>query len=435
MNGIIKVLSSPRFKKYFFNSSWMLGEQFLRILSGVFVGIYIARYLGPNAYGVLSYLIAISTLLISISRLGMDAIVVREIVRQEKRADVLMGTAFWMMFGAGVICSGLAVVYFFFGNEDEVVKVYASILSTSCLFTSMFVVDYYFQAKVKAKYSAILKSTALFFMSIVKLWLIYIGADLRWFVYAFLADFVILSLLFVIGVFYVQGLGFILKFSWIDGKEMLKSAWPLVLGSVAIQVYMRIDQVMIRQMLGLRDVGIYSAAVRIYEAWVVVMVVISISLLPIIIKIKSSSTEEYHKRLSQLFAVVIWGSVIAASIVTVFSAELMVLAFGESYRESSEVLNLIMWTGVFASMGTVTARYLNVERMERKFAVRTIFAAIVNVILNWLLIPLYGLKGAAISTLVCTFFANYVMDWFDPELKTLLKIKHKAMFRPIGQWR
>lgn len=346
-----------------------------------------------------------------------------------------MGTAFWMMFGAGVICSGLAVVYFFFGNEEKVVKVYASILSTSCLFTSMFVVDYYFQAKVKAKYSAILKSAALFFMSIVKLWLIYIGADLRWFVYAFLADFVILSLLFVIGVFYVQGLGFILKFSWIDGKEMLKSAWPLVLGSVAIQVYMRIDQVMIRQMLGLRDVGIYSAAVRIYEAWVVVMVVISISLLPIIIKIKSSSTEEYHKRLSQLFVVVIWGSVIAASIVTVFSAELMVLAFGESYRESSEVLNLIMWTGVFASMGTVTARYLNVERMERKFAVRTIFAAIVNVILNWLLIPLYGLKGAAISTLVCTFFANYVMDWFDPELKTLLKIKHKAMFRPIGQWR
>ncbi|MFJ4055417.1 flippase [Pseudomonas sp. NPDC089743] len=429
---MIKKLNSSTFKKYFFNSSWMLAEQFLRIVSGVFVGIYVARYLGPDSYGILSYLIAVATFLIAISRLGMDAIVVREVVKQEERYEVLTGTAFWLMFVAGVVCTALAVVYFYFSDESDCVKLYACIMSMGCIFTSVYVFDYYFQAKVKAKYSAIIKSIALLVMSLVKLWLIVIQAKLFWFVCAFLADFIILSLFFAIMALRLGILNCLSKFSWHDAKDMLMSAWPLVLGSVAIQIYMRIDQVMIRDILGLREVGIYSAAVRIYEAWVVFLVVITISLLPAIITLKNRNEQLYHNRLSQLLAVVIWSSVLVAVVATFWGEELMVLTFGEDYRESAGVLSIIMWTGVFAGMGTVSARYLNVEKMERKFAVRTVAAAVVNVVLNYLLIPIYGIKGAAISTFMCTFFANYVMDWFDPELKLLLKLKHRAIFRPIG---
>lgn len=209
---------------------------------------------------------------------------------------------------------------------------------------------------------------------------------------------------------------------------MLRSAWPLVLGAVAIQIYMRIDQVMIRNMLGLHEVGIYSAAVRIYEAWAIVTAIITVSLLPAIVKLKQGNEENYHKRMTQLFRLVIWLSVFAAVAVSLVSEQLMVLAFGEEYRDSAPVVDIIMWTAVFAAMGSVSARYFNVEKMERKFALRTALAAVLNIGLNFLLIPIYGIKGAAIATLSCTFFANYMMDWFDRDLKLLLRIKHKAMF-------
>lgn len=405
-----------------------MAEQFLRILSGVFVGIYIARYLGPEEFGVLSYVLAIATFMIAISRLGMDAILVRELVSTPEKEQLLMGTAFWMMVVAALGCY-IFVGAVIWGTAELVsVKIYASIIAVSTIFTSCLVVDFYFQSQVRAKYSAICKSITLLFMSVVKLYLIFIHAELIWFVVAFLMDYAVLGVIFIVVASGGKGCGFLKYFSWLDAKQMLRSAWPMVLGAVAIQVYMRIDQVMIRSMLGLHEVGIYSAAVRIYEAWAIVTAIITVSLLPAIVKLKQGDEDSYYKRLTQLFRLVIWMSVLAAVAVSVVSEHLMVLAFGGEYRESAPVVDIIMWTAVFAAMGSVSARYFNVEKMEKKFAARTALAALLNVCLNFFLIPVYGIKGAAIATLMCTFFANYAMDWFDQDLKSLLRIKHRAIF-------
>jgi len=405
-----------------------MAEQLLRILSGVFVGIYIARYLGPEEFGVLSYVLAISTFIIAISRLGMDAILVRELVSHPEKKQTLMGTAFWMMFITAIVCSSIVAAVVWSIGELPAVKLYASIISISAIFASALVVDYCFQSEVRANVSATCKSITLLLMSFVKLYLIYIQADLVWFVYAFLMDHAVLAVIFLLAAGQQGRAGFVKCFCWEDAKSMLVSAWPLVLGAVSIQIYMRIDQIMIRNMLGLNDVGLYSAAVRIYEAWAIVIAILTVSLLPAIVKLKQGDEKNYHKRMTQLFSLVIWISVGAALFVSIVSEHLMVFAFGGEYRASAPVVDIIMWTAVFAAMGSVSARYFNVERMERKFAVRTALAAVLNVGLNFMLIPLYGIKGAALSTLICTFFANYLMDWFDKDLTMLLNIKHRAMF-------
>jgi len=416
------------FKRYFFNSSWMMAEQFLRIVSGVFVGIYIARYLGPERFGILSYILAISTFITAISRVGMDAILVRELVSAPEKKQSLMGTAFWMMIVAALVSFIVVEAVIWNTSETFEIKIYTSIIAVSVFFTSFLVVDFYFQSQVKAKYSAICKSLALFLMSVLKLFLIFIQADLIWFVVAFLLDSVVLAIIFFIAAIKSKEIIFFSFFCWTEARQMLKSAWPMVMGAVAIQLYMRIDQVMIRNMLGLQEVGVYSAAVRIYEAWAIVIALVTVSLLPAIIKLKQGSLVEYHKRLRQLFRLVIWLSVLSAAVVTMLSDYLMLLAFGVEYKNSAPVLDIIMWTSVFAAMGSVSARYFNAEKMERKFALRTALAVVINIGLNFVLIPIYGIKGAAIATLACTFFANYLMDWFDRDLKILLKIKHGAMF-------
>lgn len=406
----------------------MLAEQVLRIVSGVLVGIYIARYLGPEQFGVLSYTLAIVAFVLAITKLGMDAVLVRELVSEPDRHAQFMGTAFWMMGFAALLCYGIASVGVYFLEENSHIRFYVLIVSASTFFSSFLVVDYCFQSQLKAKYSAICKFGALLIMSIFKLGLIFAEAELIWFVVAALLDSIIVALLFVLALAKLQDLSFLKFFRWELAGALLKSAWPMVLTAVAALIYMRIDQVMIRNMLGLHEVGIYSAAVKIYESWIVLPYIISVSLLPAIVKLKQGSAADYQRRLAQLFRLVIWMSALAAIVVSVISEPLMVIAFGEAYRESASVVSIVMWTAVFASMGSISARYFNVERMEKKIALRTALAAFMNVGLNLVLIPRYGINGAAIATLLCTIFANYLMDWFDKDLRDLLAIKHRALF-------
>jgi O-antigen/teichoic acid export membrane protein len=421
-------MATANFQKYASNSIWMLAEQGLRIVAGVFVGIYIARYLGPEQFGVLSYVLAISAFVMALSRLGMDAVLVRELVTQEGRKNSVLGTAFWMMLATGVACFLLTLSVIWNTGETQQLKVFISICAASGIFTSFLAIDYFFQAQVKAKYSSICKFSALLSMSVVKLILVFLGADLFWFVVASLIDHVVLAAIFLSVVASRFDLAFLSRFDRKIAKEMLKSCWPMVLSSLAILLYMRIDQVMIKNMLGLEQVGLYSAAVKIYESWIMFPVVLTVSLLPAITKLKASDPVIYQKRLSQIFRLVHWLSVAAAIVATILAEPVITFAFGEAYRASAGVVSIVMWTGVFAAMGSVSARYFNVEKMEKKMAARTFVAAISNILLNLLLIPRYGIDGAAIATLCCTFLANYVMDWFDKDLRLLLQIKHRAMF-------
>lgn len=405
-----------------------MAEQLLRILAGVFVGIYIARYLGPEQFGVLSYVLALAAFILVIARLGMDAVLVRELVDMHDKKNELMGTAFWLMAAAALTCYMIAGLGIWYIDEVSHIKIYAWIISASVFFTSFLIVDYFFQSQLRAKYSAVCKTLTLLIMSVVKLGLIFAGAELIWFVLASLMDHVVLAVFLLFALHKAHDISFLKHFNWHDALSMLRSAWPMVLTAVAALIYMRIDQVMIRNMLGLYEVGIYSAAVKIYESWIILPYIITVSLLPAIIRLKQGNEENYQRRLTQLFRLLIWGSIAAAVVVFLISEPLMVIAFGEAYRASAAVVDIVMWTAVFASIGSVSARYFNVERMERKIALRTILAAFLNVGLNFVFIPTYGVKGAAMATLMCTFFANYVMDWFDKDLRVLLKLKHRAAF-------
>lgn len=406
----------------------MLAEQLLRIISGLFVGIYVARYLGPEQFGAISYVLAISALLMGIARMGMDSVLVRELVSEPARHNQLMGTAFWIMNASALGCFVAAVVSIFHFNESDDIKIYTSIVATSSFFTSFLVIDYFFQSKIKSKYSAICKSLTLSGMAALKLYLIFNEAGLLWFVIASVLDHIVLAGFLIVAMYSSQSLAFLRHFSWLEAKDMLSSAWPMMLSTVAILIYMRIDQVMIRNMLGLHEVGVYSAAVKIFDAWFILPYTITISLLPAIAKLRQGDEAHYHKRLMHLFRVIIWLCILAAILVSLISEQLMVVAFGEDYRSSAPVLNVLMCSAVFAAMGSVSARYFIAERMERKIVLRTALSAALNIALNLLLIPVYGIMGAAVATLTCSFFSSYLMDWFDKDLRALLKIKHSAFF-------
>lgn len=419
--------SNKSFTKYFNNSLWVFAEQCLKIVSAILVGIYVARHLGPQKFGVLSYAIALFTIATAVARLGMESILVRELVASPLRQNALLGTAFWLM-GAGAVGGylilGISLMLF---ESDLSTKVYVLIVAAGIFFQGFYAIEFNFQAQVRAKHSSIAKSIALLGSSLIKIYLVAIDSGLLLFTIAYAIDAMIMALFLCLAHYQGGQTNFLMSFDKSLIKPLLVSAWPMTLSALGIALYSRIDQVMIKHMLGNEALGIYSAASKIYEGWVFIPIVLSLSLLPAVVKLKAHSQALYRSSMVRLFAVVFWVSVLVAIVTTFFGNNIILASFGEKYNGGGSSLGILMWAAVVLSLRVITTRYFTVEKMERKIAFRTFVTTALNIGLNFLLIPLYGIEGAAISTLLSVFIANYLMDYLDPELKELVSMRNEAV--------
>jgi len=185
------------FMKYFKNTSWLFGEKILRMVVGLCVGIWVARYLGPEQFGLFSYAQSFVGLFTAIAALGLDGIVVRELVKDESRRDELIGTAFWLkLIGAIAVLLILAVAVNFTSN-DHATNIIVFIVASATVFQAFNVVDFYFQAKVMSKYIVYANVISLFLSSIVKVVLIFNEAALVAFAWVVLFDSFVLACGFI----------------------------------------------------------------------------------------------------------------------------------------------------------------------------------------------------------------------------------------------
>lgn len=303
------------FMKYFKNTSWLFAEKILRMVVGLFVGIWVARYLGPEQFGLFSYAQSFVGLFTAIATLGLDGIVVRELVKDESRRDELIGTAFYLkLIGAIAVLIVLAVAIQFTSN-DHYTNILVFIIASATIFQAFNVVDMYFQAKVLSKYVVYANIISLFISSIVKVVLILNDAPLIAFAWATLFDSIVLALGFIYfylknnSTFKIQNL----KFSKATAVALLKDSWPLILSGIVISIYMKIDQVMIQEMMGSEAVGQYAAAVRIAEIFLIPISILSSSLAPAIFsRIGHNSEITIYKYLSQYYTLI--GYIIVAFI-------------------------------------------------------------------------------------------------------------------------
>jgi O-antigen/teichoic acid export membrane protein len=214
---------------------------------------------------------------------------------------------------------------------------------------------------------------------------------------------------------------FVTKFDKKYISPLLRSAWPMVLSTLAIIMYMRVDQIMIKNMLGTYELGLYSAGTRIYEGWIMVFVVISTSLLPAIVKLKESASEQYEKRLSQLFSLLFWGAMIGSVFVAIYSEEVIRLVFGQKFIGAETVFMLVMWSAPFAAIGSLTARYLIVEKMERKITLRSVVTLLRSnmifsqSVLKYFKNSFWMLSEYTLRVVSAIFVTVYVARYIGPE--------------------
>ncbi|WP_345976377.1 flippase [Sulfurimonas sp. HSL3-7] len=420
----LKALKSHQgFMKYFKNTSWLFGEKILRMAAGLLIGVWIARYLGPEQFGLLSYAGAFVGLFSAVAALGLDNIIVRKLVKDETQRDLLLGTAFLLKIIGGVLVLLFLALAINLVSIDTYTATLIFIIASAMLFQSFNVIDIYFQSRVLSRYVVYANIISLSVSSIVKIVLILKAAPLIAFAFVVLFDSIVLALGFI----YIYRLNHLSVGQWTFNSgvavTLLKESWPLILSGIVVAVYTKVDQVMIKTMLGNEAVGQYAAAVRISEAWYFIPTVIAASIFPAVIHAKKQSETLYYARLQKLFDLMVWIAIAIALPMSFFSDWLIDMLYGSPFHPSASVLIVHIWTGVFVFLGVASSKWFIVEELQKLAFYRTFYGMLTNIILNLLLIKEFGIIGAAYATLISYGVAGFLFDFFNPKTRAVFYMK------------
>jgi PST family polysaccharide transporter len=423
-----RIESSPNLQKVLSNTGWLFADNILRLGVGLFVSVWVARYLGPEQFGLLSYAMAFVGLFGAIASMGLNGIVVRDLVKQPETANITLGTAFVLQLIGGLLAFSLAVIVIdYVRPNDALAKLMVAVLGFVMVFKASEVVKYWFESQVRSKYAVWVENFAFLLFAGVKVVLILCKVSLIAFVWVVFAEAVLVSV------------ALLSMYAWRGGhlrdwqvkkkqaKTLLKDSWPLILSGLAVMVYMRIDQLMLGQMLGDEAVGIYSVAVRISEVWYFIPMAIVASVFPAIIAAKKESEALYYQRLQKLYDLMVVLALLVAVPMTFLSDWIVPLLFGQAYQQAGPVLAIHTWAGVFVFLGVASGKWFLIENMQKNAFYRTVFGMIANIIVNYLLIPLYGAVGAAIGTLVSQIVAAYLYDAIYKNTRRSFMIKTASL--------
>jgi len=410
------------------NISWLFFDKIVRIFGGLFIGIWIARYLGPEDFGVLNYALAYTALFMLFVNLGLDQIVVREIVKTPKLLKYLLGTTFWLKFIGALLSILFISISLYFMKLDTITTLVILVTSIGFIFQSFDVIDYYFQSQVLSKYVAAARSSAFILSSTLKIFLIINEFSVLYFAVALVID-ALFATIFLIYIYQKRGMNILKwKFSKNIAVKLLKYSWPLALSGFIISVYTKIDQIMIGNMLNLSEVGIYGVATTLSTAWLFLPSIVVSTFMPYFVNLKKTNNELYEYRLIQLYSLMFWIGVSVGVIVLVFGQWIIHALYGPAYEEAYYALVFNIWNGIFISQALARSIWLISENLQKYRLYNNIFAVTLNIGVNFVLIPIYGISGAAIATLL----TQGLSTWVFPFLWKPMRSSNIAIMKAIN---
>jgi len=412
------------------NSGWLFLDKAVRAILGLLVWAWVARYLGPSQFGELSYYLALIAIVQVITTLGMDGIAVREIAKAPNRANIILGTVFWLRLLTGCFCWICILLGFVFagsGNEQGIWIL--GIIGASLIFQSVDVIDLWFQGKSQNKRGVYAKLSAYLIANVIKVILIFLGAELIAFAIVISLEAALVALALYFSYTFYPSRRRWMK-SWRMGKKLLVESWPYLISGIAIMVYMRIDQLMIKEMLGEYELGLFSAALPFANVWNVLPVVICAVLLPYMARKKIESSEEFNRYLVYVFRF-FWIISIALVLFTNFLSPFIILKiYGDSYAKAIPVLNIYILTIIPVFLGVGQNIWIINEERSHLILLQTLLGALSSVVMNFILLPIYGVIGAAvaavISQCISALLINFIFarDLFKMQFGINIKNSH-----------
>lgn len=416
--NIFNRLKRSRFIK---NTSWMMLGSIYQMVVSLFIGLITARYLGPSNYGIINYVAAFISFATPICGLGFEGVVVKKLVDNPKAAGEILGTTIFFEFITSIFCSTAIVFVVSISNAGDFVKTAVAFLeSFQLLFKSAEPINFWFQSRLESKYTSIASMIAYTVMTVYRIILLILGKSVEWFAFATSLDLGVVSLIYFF--IYKKRSPYKLKISLVIGKDIFLLSYHFIISGLMSVIYSQMDKVMIQAMVNDTGVGLYSAAYTVSNLWFLLPNSLIMSARPMIMEDKNKNEDLYLRRLKQLYAGVFWLGIVVGLVFTLFAKQIMYILYGTEYLDAAETLTISIWYGIFAQLGNARGIWILCENNNKYVKYYLGWGVVVNLILNWILIHLYGINGAAIATLVTQIFTCLIAPLFYKRTRVHTKI-------------
>lgn len=405
----------------------MITQRILQMLISLVVSLLTARYLGPANYGLINYAASFTAFFASFCTLGINSLMVKEFVDHPEQEGQVLGTSLLLRTISSLLSALTIVAIVSIIDRDEPTTIVVTALCSAGMVFQVFDAYYYwFQRRLLSKFTAIATLIAYIATALYRILLMISGADVTLFALATAVDYIVLAIFLV--VFYKHRQGQKLSFSWRYGKDLLSRSKHFILAGLMVAIYAQTDKLMLKQMLDVTQTGFYSTATTINTMWCFVLAALIDSLYPSIMEAHKAGDELlFEKKNRQLYAIVFYISIAAAVMFNIFAELVIWILYGSAFLPSAMPLRIVSWYTAFSYLGVARNAWI-VSKNKQKYLTPLYFAAaVVNVGLNLLLIPLWGASGAALASLASQILTGFVLPFFIKDLRPNAKLMLEAI--------
>jgi polysaccharide transporter, PST family len=423
----------PGLRKIIRNIGWLMVDRIVRMGMGLFVGVWVARYLGPLQFGSYNFALSFIALFGTVTTLGLEGLVVREVLHDPQATHEILGTTLALRGGGGLLAVGVSLATLrVIQPHDKQALLLVSILSLTLVFQAFDTIDSFFQSQVQSRITVWAKNSAFLIFAVVRVSLIYAKAPLWCFAASYTGEIALGAVGLMLGYRIAGGR----MLAWNSSKKraalLLKQSWPVIFAGMAIMVYMRLDMVMLKMMKGDYEVGLYSAATKVSEVWYFIPMAIVTSISPAIMNVRDNS-KLFYGRLRKLFSLMTMTACIIGSIVALASHSIIRILYSTGYGGAAPVLAVHVWASVFVFLGIAQSPWDLSKNLLTLSLYRTTAGALINVAINFFLIPRFGAMGAAIATVVAYAVSAVFANAFSAKTRPIFFMQMRS-FLPTKFW-
>lgn len=416
--------------KVFENSGWLLIDKFARLFLGLVTTAMIARHIGPEAFGIWSYALAFTTIVGGLAVLGLDKIVIKELVSHPDKQARIVSTALAMRMTAGMLSFLICAVIVIITKNRSPVYIYCTLITAlNILLQSFDVLDYFYQSRNEVQQVIIPKVSVFIIFCAVKVAFIYAGASLLTFVWLSLAELFITYAVILTGYLRNYSRHFFSGISLQEARQLFANSWPLMFTGLLVLLYMKSDQLMLDAYSSPVQLGEYAAAARISELWYAIPTVIATAVLPGLIRKRKEDPPAYWQAVERWLRLSFWMSSIIAICMSFAAPMLTGMLYGWQFPRSALILSIHIWANVPVFLCVVLMQYHIVEGTYKTNLYATISGIIVNLMINVLLIPSLGGVGAAFATVASYIAVGITLIVLDKSGKVPMLIQR--MLHPL----
>lgn len=408
-------------KKILSNSFWLIVQQLYSMVTSFVLVALIARHLGPSDYGLISYCAAIITIFTTLSGLGLDNVIVSEVIRRPEKEGSYLGTALVMRLISSFVSYPLILAVIALINPgNRTLLIVAALQALGMVFQTYEVLVYWFRIKLKMKYVSIALICAVSVMSVFRIILLVKKATVGWFalstsVQAFVA-------VIAIAACFAKKTDVRLKASMADAKSLLKLSYNCIISSMSIIIYMHADKIILERMTDTAHVGVYSAAVMLATYWQFIPLALIDSSRPVVLEKRKTSLPGYIDSFKLVMAGNNLLSFVFALLMSCFGWFFLYFVYGGAYISAFVPLIILSWASFIGTAGSARSIWITGEGFYSYDKWFTVTAAILNIVLDVLFIWRFGIVGAAVATLITYVYEVLIVPLFFKETRVFPKL-------------